>query len=82
VRLLLDTYTFLWFLLEDPQLSTTASDFTIDPTNEIEVSPATYWEIAINIKMSLDKYELPDIEPKRTAALAYCPEAVGKEASS
>jgi antitoxin (DNA-binding transcriptional repressor) of toxin-antitoxin stability system len=26
----------------DPQLSTTASDVIIDPTNDIEVSPATY----------------------------------------
>ena len=58
MRLLLDTHTFLWFLLEDPQLSTTASDLIIDPTNDIEVSPATYWEIAI--KISLGKYELPE----------------------
>jgi len=58
VRLLLDTHTFLWFLLEDPQLSPTASDLIIDPTNDIEVSPATYWEIAIKIR--LGKYELPE----------------------
>lgn len=58
MRLLLDTHTFLWFLLEDPQLSTTASDLIIDPTNDIEVSPATYWEIAIKIR--LGKYELPE----------------------
>jgi PIN domain nuclease of toxin-antitoxin system len=58
VRVLLDTHTFLWFLLEDPQLSTTASDLIIDPTNDIEVSPATYWEIAI--KISLGKYTLPE----------------------
>jgi len=58
VRLLLDTHTFLWFLLEDPQLSTIANDLIIDPTNDIEVSPATYWEIAI--KISLGKYALPE----------------------
>jgi PIN domain nuclease of toxin-antitoxin system len=58
VRVLLDTHTFLWFLLEDPQLSTTASDVIIDPTNDIEVSPATYWEIAIKIR--LGKYALPE----------------------
>ena len=58
MRVLLDTHTFLWFLLEDPQLSTTASDVIVDPTNDIEVSPATYWEIAI--KISLGKYELPE----------------------
>jgi PIN domain nuclease of toxin-antitoxin system len=58
VRLLLDTHTFLWFLLDDPQLSPTARDFIINPANDIEVSPATYWEIAI--KISLGKYELPE----------------------
>jgi PIN domain nuclease of toxin-antitoxin system len=58
VRVLLDTHTFLWFLLEDPQLSTTASDVIIDPTNDIEVSPATYWEMAIKIR--LGKYTLPE----------------------
>jgi len=30
----------------------------IEPTNDIEVSPATYWEIAI--KISIGKYELPE----------------------
>jgi PIN domain nuclease of toxin-antitoxin system len=30
----------------------------VDPTNDIEVSPATYWEIAI--KISLGKYALPE----------------------
>ena len=58
MRVLLDTHTFLWFLLEDPQLSTTASDVIIDSTNDVEVSPATYWEIAIKIR--LGKYALPE----------------------
>jgi len=58
VRLLLDTHTFLWFLVEDPALSITANALLIDPTNDIEVSPATYWEIAI--KISLGKYALPE----------------------
>jgi len=58
VRLLLDTHTFLWFLLDDPQLSATVRNLMIEPTNDIEVSPATYWEIAIKIR--LGKYELPE----------------------
>ena len=58
MRLLLDTHTFLWFVLDDPQLSTRARALVVDPTNDIEVSPATYWEIAI--KISLGKYELPE----------------------
>ncbi len=58
MRLLLDTHTFLWFLLDDPQLSTTVKALMVDPNNDIEISPATYWEIAI--KISLGKYELPE----------------------
>ena len=58
MRLLLDTHTFLWFLLDDPRLSTTAGKLIDDPANDIKVSPATYWEIAI--KISLGKYALPE----------------------
>jgi PIN domain nuclease of toxin-antitoxin system len=56
MRLLLDTHTLLWFALNDPQLSTTASGLTLDPANEKLVSPASYWEIAI--KISVKKYAL------------------------
>jgi len=58
VRLLLDTHAFLWFLLDDPQLSVTAQAIIVDPLNNIEVSPASYWEIAIKIR--LRKYALPE----------------------
>lgn len=58
MRLLLDTHAFLWFLLDDPQLSATARTLIEDPANDVEVSPASYWEIAIKIK--LNKYALPE----------------------
>jgi PIN domain nuclease of toxin-antitoxin system len=58
MRLLLDTHSFLWFLLDDPKLSKTAKDSIADPNNDIEISPASYWEIAI--KISLNKYSLPE----------------------
>jgi PIN domain nuclease of toxin-antitoxin system len=55
MRLLLDTHTFLWFVLKDPQLSRLADTLISEPTNEIIVSPATYWEIAIKVgKKKLD----------------------------
>ncbi len=62
MRLLLDTHTFLWFLLDDPQLSPTARSTIVDPLNEVEISPASYWEVAIKIR--LRKYVLP--EPYQT----------------
>lgn len=58
MRLLLDTQAFLWFLLDDPRLSATAKALIADPNNDVEVSPASYWEIAI--KISLGKYSLPE----------------------
>ena len=56
MRLLLDTHAFLWYVLADPRLSAVARTAIGDPANDVDVSPATYWEIAI--KISLRKYAL------------------------
>ncbi len=58
MRLLLDTHAFLWFVLDDPKLSDPARRLIEEPTNAVEVSPASYWEIAI--KIGLKKYSLPE----------------------
>jgi PIN domain nuclease of toxin-antitoxin system len=58
MRLLLDTHAFLWFVLNDPALSPTARALIADGENEVFVSPATYWELAI--KISLGKYSLSE----------------------
>ena len=58
MKLLLDTHTFLWMSLDDPQLSQTARDLLADLENELWLSPASYWEIAI--KISLGKYLLSE----------------------
>ena len=56
MRLLLDTHAFLWFITDDSQLSAAARMLIADPSNEILVSPASYWKIAIKVK--LGKYPL------------------------
>ncbi len=56
MKLLLDTHALLWFILNDTQLSDNARSLMLDPANELLVSPASYWEIAI--KISLGKYIL------------------------
>ncbi len=56
MRLLLDTHTFLWFTLGDPQISPAALVAINDLGNDKLVSPATYWEIAI--KVSIGKLAL------------------------
>ncbi len=57
MRVLLDTHAFLWFILDDPKLSTLARGIIEEEKNDILISPASYWEIAIKIR--LKKYSLP-----------------------
>ncbi len=57
MRLLLDTHTFLWFVLGDSRCSQTARELIEDEANEKWLSPASHWELAI--KISIGKYTLP-----------------------
>ena len=56
VRLLLDTHAMYWYIEDDPQLSGPARTLIQDASNEILISPASYWEIAI--KVSIGKWRL------------------------
>ena len=56
MRLLLDTHSMYWYIEDDPQLSGRARTLIQDASNEILVSPASYWEIAI--KISIGKWRL------------------------
>jgi PIN domain nuclease of toxin-antitoxin system len=47
VRLLLDTHIALWAIAGSPRLSAKARDLISDTANEIVISTATLWEIAI-----------------------------------
>ena len=58
MKVLLDTHALLWFLLDDAKLSQEARSAITDSANQILVSPASYWEIAI--KISLGKYTLSE----------------------
>ena len=57
-RLLLDTHAFLWWLADAPQLSDAARKAIGDERNEVFVSAASGWEIAI--KRQLGKLQAPD----------------------
>ena len=47
MRILLDTHVFIWWDGEDPALSRDLREAIADPANEIYVSAASVWEIAI-----------------------------------
>ncbi len=58
MRLLADTHAALWLLDEDKRLSTHADELLTDATNEVLLSAAVVWEVAI--KRSLGKLDAPD----------------------
>jgi PIN domain nuclease of toxin-antitoxin system len=57
VRLLLDTHIALWALTDDPRLSSQARALIEAPSNQVAVSAASVWEIAI--KHALGRGDMP-----------------------
>ncbi len=51
MRLLLDTHIALWAISDDPRLSGAARALITAPENEIFVSAASIWEIAIKYRL-------------------------------
>jgi PIN domain nuclease of toxin-antitoxin system len=58
MRLLLDSHVLLWSLADSPKLTANLRREIIDPNNEVLVSAASVWEIAI--KKRLGKLVVPD----------------------
>lgn len=57
MRILLDTHVFLWWITDDLQLPKKISEIIADGKNELFLSAASCWEIAI--KAQLGKIALP-----------------------
>jgi PIN domain nuclease of toxin-antitoxin system len=58
VRILLDTQVWLWMQAESQRLSGKTRELVLDPENELLLSAASAWEIAI--KYTLGKLPLPN----------------------
>ena len=58
MRLLLDTHILLWWLSDDPLLPASARGAISSPDNEVMVSAAAIWEIAI--KKAVGRLDAPD----------------------
>jgi PIN domain nuclease of toxin-antitoxin system len=56
MRALLDTHAFLWWIGNDPRLSTRAREIIADDGNAIVLSAVSAWEIAI--KASLGRFAI------------------------
>ncbi|PZU96726.1 MAG: PIN domain nuclease [Pseudanabaena sp.] len=58
MKVLLDTHAFLWWVADDPQISTNAKDIISNPDNEVYFSVVNAWEIIIKVgtgKLSLSE---------------------------
>ena len=73
MRLLLDTRIALWAVADDRRLSAKARTLIVDPANEIVVSAASLWEIAI--KHALARGSPNDMPISASEALGYFREA-------
>ncbi|NIO05577.1 MAG: PIN domain-containing protein [Proteobacteria bacterium] len=62
MKALLDTHTFLWWITDSPKLSSRVREIIGDGNNDLFLSAASGWEIAV--KVQLGKLKLPD-SPER-----------------
>ncbi|MBI4697885.1 MAG: type II toxin-antitoxin system VapC family toxin [Nitrospirae bacterium] len=58
MKALLDTHTFLWWITDNHMLSERARNFISDGRNELFLSSASAWEIAVKAQLGL--IEIPD----------------------
>lgn len=75
MKLLLDTHTFLWLVDGSPNLSAAAAGALTDPSNDLFLSAASVWELAIKIgngKLTL-RDSIEDFVRKWTAAYQLTP---------
>lgn len=57
-RLLLDTHAFLWIVAADPKISTNFA-FQIESADELYISSASLWEIAIKVGLGKLQAAMP-----------------------
>ena len=62
MRLLLDTHVAIWALAESARLPASVADLVADPANDVFVSIASVWEIAI--KRALGKRSAPPLSAR------------------
>lgn len=62
MRLLVDTHALLWWLSDDRKLPKHARDIIANTHNDVLVSSASVWEIAIKAALGRVEIELDDLE--------------------
>jgi PIN domain nuclease of toxin-antitoxin system len=67
VRLLLDTHVLLWWLSDDRKLAKNAREIIAKPENDVLVSSASLWEVAIKAALGRIEVELDDLKMRLPA---------------
>ncbi len=62
MRLLLDTHAFIWYATDSSRLSTTARSLIDNGDNDILLSTASVWEMAIKHSIGRLNFSLPFME--------------------
>jgi PIN domain nuclease of toxin-antitoxin system len=79
MKYLLDTHTFLWFAAEPDRLSESVRDILVQTENDLLLSAASGWEIALLWK--LNRIELPEdpafFIPQVIQTLSLTPLSIG-----
>ena len=57
--IILDTQILIWYQTQNPHLTTNARSLLLDTSNELVVSAATWWEMAIKISSGKLTVDLP-----------------------
>ena len=66
---MLDTHALLWALFEPGQLGRKTRAILKNSSNEVLVSPVSFWDISL--KFGLGKLALPDTDPAEIPAAAH-----------
>ena len=61
MRLLLDTHVLIWWVTGDRRLTKPRRDLIADPENQIAISAASFWEIAIKKSLGRIKIEIDEL---------------------
>lgn len=67
MRLLLDTHILLWWVMADRRLAKTLAGVLASPENDIAVSAASMWEIAIKRALGRIDVDLDELLSSMTA---------------
>lgn len=59
MRFLLDTHTFIWYVTDEGKISTLVLELINDENNEILLSTASIWEMAIQQSLGKLSFNLP-----------------------